>query len=198
METFSTKEKIIYTAVNLFSDNGYDNVSMLDIAKVVGIKASSIYNHFPSKADILKNLYEFYARQQLSFTPNLEELLLMAETKPVENVLAELNYLYPPSVLDRMVRTIVIASQRMCIDTESESFIRKYFFEEPRAILVPLFNRMIELGKIGPIDVDLFSLLVMCHAFSAAVLHHTTMRMSAEQWLSVRRMIFSLLKIDPN
>ena len=52
----STKESILYTALRLFSERGYEGVSMRDIAAEVGIKAASIYNHFKSKEDIFNSL----------------------------------------------------------------------------------------------------------------------------------------------
>lgn len=54
----NTKEIIIYKALTLFSDKGYDGVSMRDIASSVGIKASSLYNHFKSKEDIFNSIIE--------------------------------------------------------------------------------------------------------------------------------------------
>jgi Transcriptional regulator len=54
----NTKEIIIYRALTLFSDRGYEGVSMRDIASSVGIKASSIYNHFKSKEDIFNSIIE--------------------------------------------------------------------------------------------------------------------------------------------
>ena len=44
----TTKEKITETALDLFSQRGYDGVSVRDIARAVGIRESSIYNHFQS------------------------------------------------------------------------------------------------------------------------------------------------------
>lgn len=52
----NTKETIIYQALTLFSKKGYEGVSMRDIANAVGIKASSLYNHFKSKQDIFDNI----------------------------------------------------------------------------------------------------------------------------------------------
>lgn len=52
----TTKESILYTALGLFSERGYEGVSMRDLAREVGIKASSIYNHFSSKEDIFNSL----------------------------------------------------------------------------------------------------------------------------------------------
>ena len=48
----STKERIIFESLNLFSQKGYDGVSMRDIAAAVGIKGASIYNHFKGKEEI--------------------------------------------------------------------------------------------------------------------------------------------------
>ncbi|NLJ41766.1 MAG: TetR/AcrR family transcriptional regulator, partial [Clostridiales bacterium] len=50
----TTREKIIYEALSLFSINGYDAVTIREIASAVGIKESSIYNHFESKRNILE------------------------------------------------------------------------------------------------------------------------------------------------
>lgn len=48
----NTKERILLEALNLFSQKGYDPVSVRDIAGAVGIKESSLYNHFKNKQDI--------------------------------------------------------------------------------------------------------------------------------------------------
>lgn len=57
----NTKEKIIYEALNLFSTKGFDAISVRDIAKAVGIKASSLYNHFKNKQDIFDTIIEKYS-----------------------------------------------------------------------------------------------------------------------------------------
>lgn len=54
----NTKENIIYQALTLFSQKGYEGVSMRDIAGSVGIKAASLYNHFKSKEDIFKSIID--------------------------------------------------------------------------------------------------------------------------------------------
>jgi len=43
-------------AADLFAHEGYDNVSVHEIAEAVGIKESSLYNHFESKAEILSTI----------------------------------------------------------------------------------------------------------------------------------------------
>ncbi|MCK9223268.1 MAG: TetR/AcrR family transcriptional regulator [Limnochordia bacterium] len=54
----TTKEKITYEALSLFSIYGYEAVTIRQIASAVGIKESSVYNHFHSKKDILDTIVE--------------------------------------------------------------------------------------------------------------------------------------------
>ena len=194
MDTYSTKEKIMDSAILLFSDRGYELVSMRDIARTVGIKASSIYNHYPSKRDILTSSYEFYAHQHRLAAPSLETIMHRVETEPIQDILMSLSYHWPPQIQERMDRIIIIAIHRMCMDKESEDFVRNHFFKPIMEIWDLLLNRAIELGKIEPIDVDSFICLATYYAFTAAWLNRTAMKIGMERWLSGLNMLFSLLK----
>lgn len=54
-----TTEKIFDAAIDLFSQKGYDAVSIRDIASAVGIKESSIYKHYTSKDQILQKIVQY-------------------------------------------------------------------------------------------------------------------------------------------
>lgn len=62
----NTREKIFNVSVDLFSRYGYDRVSIRQIAKEVGIKESSIYNHFKSKELIMDSILDYYITKMLS------------------------------------------------------------------------------------------------------------------------------------
>ena len=49
----TTEARIRRTATELFYERGYHATSMRDIAARVGIKAGSMYNHFPGKQELL-------------------------------------------------------------------------------------------------------------------------------------------------
>lgn len=51
-----TKLRIITKSLQLFSQKGYGAASVHEIAKAVGIKASSLYRHFESKQKIFDAL----------------------------------------------------------------------------------------------------------------------------------------------
>jgi len=56
MET--TKQRILTEALKLFSQNGYEAVSVEQIADAVGIKAPSLYKHYKGKRDIFDHILE--------------------------------------------------------------------------------------------------------------------------------------------
>lgn len=53
-----TKEIILFKALKLFADNGYDGVTVRDIASEVGIMQSSLYKHYKSKQEIFDTLVQ--------------------------------------------------------------------------------------------------------------------------------------------
>lgn len=69
MKPETRKEEIIKTAAKLFKEKGYSAVTMRDIAKTVGVKAASLYNHISSKQEILKEIIISIAED---FTKGLE------------------------------------------------------------------------------------------------------------------------------
>ena len=50
----STRERILAEALSLFAQSGYGGASMRELARRVGIRESSLYNHFAGKAAILE------------------------------------------------------------------------------------------------------------------------------------------------
>ncbi len=55
-QTVTTRQNIRLTAQKLFRERGYAAVGMRELAKEVGIEAPSIYNHYKSKDDLLREI----------------------------------------------------------------------------------------------------------------------------------------------
>ena len=72
MKQEDTKQKIIEKALELFSERGYDAVSVGEIASAVGIKAPSLYNHYKSKQAIFEAIVEDTAARYERDTDNLD------------------------------------------------------------------------------------------------------------------------------
>src|SRR6187549_4268636 len=54
ISALSTRERILAEALSLFAESGYGGASMRELARRVGIRESSLYNHFAGKAAILE------------------------------------------------------------------------------------------------------------------------------------------------
>jgi AcrR family transcriptional regulator len=70
------KDEIIQTSAILFKKKGYSAVTMRDIAKAMGIKAASLYNHINSKQEILSDIIISLAEQfteQMKIIKNSDE-----------------------------------------------------------------------------------------------------------------------------
>ena len=70
-----TEEKIFKTAIELFSQKGYNGVSIREITRAVGIKESSLYNHFQNKDDILTKIFDYF-QTEMEKTSLSEEYLV--------------------------------------------------------------------------------------------------------------------------
>lgn len=79
-----TKDKIFDTALDLFSKKGYDSVSVRTIASEVGIKESSIYNHYSSKKDILMSILNYFEEYFKGNPLDDESIRKLLEENPEE------------------------------------------------------------------------------------------------------------------
>ena len=64
---------ILETAISLFNERGYEETTVADISKATGLSNGSIYHLFPSKQDILKQIYHKYINISIGLLENLEE-----------------------------------------------------------------------------------------------------------------------------
>lgn len=59
--TGSTKERILHTAARLFSERGFDNVSLRDITTGADVNIAAVNYHFGSKIGLLADVFDHYA-----------------------------------------------------------------------------------------------------------------------------------------
>lgn len=121
-----TKDKIFDTALDLFSKKGYDSVSVRTIASEVGIKESSIYNHYSSKKDILMsflNYFEEYFKGNPLDDENIRKLL---EENP-EEFYHQGSEMFKQQIFEEKILKIMklIFVQMYQIDEVKEFFLRE-------------------------------------------------------------------------
>jgi len=87
MKPESRKQEIIQSAAILFKEKGYSAVTMRDLAKAMGIKAASLYNHIQSKQEILSSIIINLAEE---FTNGMDEIVAsdIETIQKLENIIS--------------------------------------------------------------------------------------------------------------
>jgi len=70
-----TKTEIFNAALTLFSEKSYHGASIRDIAKKIGKRESSIYNHFSSKEEILTDIISNFSNRNFGKIILTDELI---------------------------------------------------------------------------------------------------------------------------
>lgn len=128
----STKQKIVATALDLFSIHGFTTVSVRDICKIVGIKESSLYYHFSNKEQILHTILHEAEQQteilKLNFVNELNE---QEKIEQASFVYAGVWYLEQYLLEDNMyklIRMLTIEKQR---NEQAAALYHKLLFTWP-------------------------------------------------------------------
>ena len=156
----NTKSRIIDTALRMFATEGYDKVSMREIASAVGIKAGSIYAHFESKEQILLECYKFYLEHRHDTRLTKEQYEPIIKNGSKEEIIQALNYSYSDDIIEKMISSLLIMFSRLYIDDRAKDM----YADEIKCSLGYLeefFNTGIEVGRFHEFNVPSVSLIYL-------------------------------------
>ena len=128
------REEIILSTLNLASKYGLKSLSMSQIAESVGIKKPSLYNHFSSKEELIKEMYEYIRNQSKQDIPNIS----------IEDILKKSTY--------DILFNSVMNYKKMIMNEEMFKFYSVIYSEratnnEASQIVVEETNKMINATK---------------------------------------------------
>lgn len=167
MKQEDTKQKILEKALELFSAYGYDSVSVGEIAKAVGIKAPSLYNHYPSKQAIFDAIVEATAAQYEEDTGKIDIHVqdsaqdITVFTEITEDALFEkvrqiFTYSLHNEAISRFRRMMTIEQFRS--PQLAQLYSRRYV-ERLTAYHAGIFRSLIAAGEILGYDPDALALM---------------------------------------
>jgi len=156
-----TKKKIFDTAIQLFHQQGYENVSISDIAKSVGIRQSAVYNHFKSKQEILDTIYAYFSHHFLLNRPTLDEFESWIQTDDLFDVfMKSFVYQFEKDSLDQMQGIVRIVLQRSAVDRQAADLFYEYALKEGIDFAEECLNKAVKIGRIAQVDSHLISVLL--------------------------------------
>ena len=169
----TTENAIFRSSLRLFAKYGYARVSMRDIASEVGVQAASIYYHYRSKEAILQHIYKVCVDNRRASLPRLEDLMGFAETIPLGKLLPMIDYRLENEARELHDMALLIAMHDITFDESSARFVEDMLFYPIDTLLVPLLQRMWELGRIDRFDVPAFVSILKSYLFAEAMLKST-------------------------
>ncbi len=153
-----TKEKIIWEALELFSARGYAAVSVRDIAAAVGIRESSLYNHFPNKRAIFDAIVdicwtkaeEYYHSRSLPFSGD-EDLTAFGRTgdELEETILEVFGFFFEDPWNTRFRRLLTVCQFE---DQRAGELYRQLYCRYPLEVQEKIFAWLMEKGVFRPGD----------------------------------------------
>ena len=103
-----TKEVIFDSTIQLTHQQGFENVSVRDIAKKSGIKAPSIYNHYANKEQILHKIYDYYVFHMEDNRLLKEEMMKIIATGTADEIVHGFSFTFAGPDQKKYQRMILI------------------------------------------------------------------------------------------
>lgn len=147
----NTKEKIFDVSLDLFSQKGFDAVSIREIARGVGIRESSIYNHYKNKEAILDAIIDYFMAEMAMSSPPEEEMEKLMETPELFFEVGARAFIGRMSELktEKIWRLISI---ELYHNEKIREFFKKELLEVPILGWEQIFTKMMEKGVIKEVD----------------------------------------------
>lgn len=162
----NTKERIMEEALTLFSQRGYDAVSVGQIADAVGIKAPSLYKHFKSKKDILKAVIE---EMNLRYDKQVDERQMdgrtavkdvpmfaqMTEEQLISTGMGLFTYFLHDSYVQRFRKMLCIGQYE---NQEMAELFSKQYVDDPLSYQGAMFGMLMQAGVLKVEKPDIMAL----------------------------------------
>ena len=191
-----TKTQIFNAALRLFAARGVENVSVRDIATAVGIKAASIYNHYPSKEKIVEACYDLYLSLHDSTRLNEEQYAIVLQKGTKEEIVNVPNFQFPKEFEENLINAMTVLFSRMYTDAKA---IEKYttMIDHSLEFLKNFFELGIKLGRFEKFNVRSVSMLFLSTRLFAA--QSTTIHPEAlcDLGMAQEEMMLELMKVLP-
>jgi len=157
MKNMPTKERILYAALDLFAEKGYDGVGVDLIAENAGLKGPSLYRHFKGKEDIFHSLidlvishYEegFGLKNKLGeFPESMDEL--------IENAIGRIQFTMHDDIVRKTRRILAMEQFR---NKRMAELTSRYHLENLQQMYAGIFSGLMEKGILKKDDSEYLAL----------------------------------------
>lgn len=157
MKDMPTKERILYAALDLFAEKGYDGVGVDLIAENAGLKGPSLYRHYKGKEDIFTSLIDLVIshyeegfglkKKPEEFPKSMDEL--------IENAMRRIQFTMQDDIVRKTRRILAMEQFR---SKRIAELTTQYHLEKLQRMYAGIFAKLIEKRILKKDDPDLLAL----------------------------------------
>ena len=142
-----TKERILATALDMFSQNGFAGTNIRELTASLGLVKSSMYRHFKSKEEIWDTLLDemiayydehFGSSEHLPAVPETTEELVAMTMRMVDFTVHD----------EKIVKTRKVLTIEQFRDDRARELATKHFLTGLREMFTPVFQGMMDKGLL--------------------------------------------------
>ncbi|PRX77431.1 TetR family transcriptional regulator [Bacillus sp. V-88] len=165
------KQLIKSVALDLFGQKGYEDTSLAEIAKEVGIKKPSIYNHFRSKEDLFIDVLEDLIVSEVTAYRKTE--VAMNHQEPLKNVRVLFDLFCQRLLTTKealLWKRVTFFPPEQFKDLIQEQFI--HLEKVTTSILVSVYKEGVNQGMFQEVTEDDFVASFLCLVDGVFLEHH--------------------------
>ena len=157
MKDMPTKERILYAALDLFSEKGYDGVGVDLIAENAGLKGPSLYRHYKGKEDIFRSLIDMVEAHYTKgfglkntkgrFPESMDEL--------IEDAMRRIQFTMHDDAIYKTRRILAMEQFR---SERIAKLTTRYYLENLQELYQTIFSNMMEKGILKQDDPEYLAL----------------------------------------
>ena len=157
MNDLPTKERILYAALDLFAEKGYDGVGVDLIAENAGMKGPSLYRHYKGKEDIFNSLIDlvtFHYEEGFGLKQTAEEFPESMD-KLIENAMRRIQFTMHDDVVRKTRRILAMEQFR---SKRMAELTTRYHLENLQQMYAGIFAGLMERGILKKDDPEYLAL----------------------------------------
>lgn len=167
-----TKQRILDASNELFATYGYDDVSMRDISKQVGITEGAIYRHYESKAQILDEIITLLGKKVdwILHVLDKEQMDEYIETETPRQVLERCKVKFSKKDFKFMAYAFSIAIQEHLTNQSAKELIIHQLYYEVTERIDYILDQLQERGGIPQFNTSALSKVWARFSLSSLIL----------------------------
>lgn len=151
-EAEKTYQALLQAAANLFIKNGIAETTLNQIASEAGVTRGAFYWHFEDKNDVVRALWESYAKPQLE--PLRQDLISTFQANPVDSLRHVTSQLLDRLINDeRLGQALRIVMHNVEL-SENHTALREYLIDEHKMMIESFTAAFERINAAGLLRTD--------------------------------------------